>query len=316
MMRAPLSQLTLHKLEVFCAVAEARSVTRAAERLGIAQPVVTTHLRALAEKLGVPLTRREGRGLRLTEGGERVYRWAREVVQRSAEIERELAGTVVGSVGRATLAASMTTGSYVLPRHLVAFRAQNPGAEIAIRVETPAQVVEAVRSGACDAAFSILDPRLDLAGLEIVPVCDERLVAVTAPGRAPSPAPASPQDLARLDFVTAQAGTARRVIEDQLLLSHGISQRRIVMELGHAEAIKQAVRAGAGAAFLFEASVRDELASGRLHQLDVPGLAPAVPVYRLTRAGRTLSPVQRNLVAFLSTALAEDRPEAPAKPPR
>lgn len=305
-MRAPISQLSLHKLEVFCAVVEAGSVSLAAEQLGLCQPVVTTHVRSLAEKIGTSLTERQGRGLRLTEDGQHVYRWAREVVRRTREIEHEMTGRRVGRAGRAALAASMTTGSYMLPRHLVAFRRDHPEAEISLRVLSPDSVVEAVRLGDCDAAFSILDPRLDLTGLSVRRMRTEPLIAVTAPDRLPTAANVT--DLGHLDFVTAQTGTARRTIEDQVLLSQGISERRVVMELGHAEAIKQAVRAGAGAAFLFAASVRDELANGSLKALDLPDLQLHVPVYSVTRTDRTLSAFQQNLLDFLSSALREEAP--------
>ena len=60
-MRTPGSDLTLHKLEVFRLTAELESVSLAAERLGLAQPVVTAHIRSLERKLGVRLTARHGR---------------------------------------------------------------------------------------------------------------------------------------------------------------------------------------------------------------------------------------------------------------
>lgn len=59
-MRSLISQVSIHKLEVFCIVAELGSVSRAADRLGIAQPVVSAHLKALAQKLGTLLTIRQG----------------------------------------------------------------------------------------------------------------------------------------------------------------------------------------------------------------------------------------------------------------
>lgn len=302
-MRSAASQLSLHKLEVFCEVAETGSVSRAAERLGLAQPVVTTHVRALAEKLGCRLTERQGRRLLLTEDGRRVHAWARELVRRTREIEREIADRRIGHAGRAAVAASMTVGSYVLPRHLVAFRRDHPEAELALQVTSPSAAVEAVRDGESDFAFSILDPGQDLTGLSVAPVTTEPLVLVGAPDRHPPGARVALRELPELGFVTAQAGTARREIEEHALLSHGVGHRRIAMELGHAEAIKQAVRSGAGVGFLFASSLRDELAAGTLTAIEVPGLRLEVPVYSLCRADKRLSAFQQGLMGYLVAAL-------------
>lgn len=56
------SQATLHKLEVFCLVCELQSVTRVADRMRVAQPVVTAHLRFLEEKLGSSCLNAAGAG--------------------------------------------------------------------------------------------------------------------------------------------------------------------------------------------------------------------------------------------------------------
>jgi DNA-binding transcriptional ArsR family regulator len=78
--RLKTSQITLQKLEVFHLVVRLGGVTRAAERLGIAQPAVTSHLRSLEDKVGATLLRRDGRNLVLTETGERIHTWAVEVI--------------------------------------------------------------------------------------------------------------------------------------------------------------------------------------------------------------------------------------------
>ncbi|MCA9288067.1 MAG: LysR family transcriptional regulator [Phycisphaerales bacterium] len=79
------SELTLHKLEVLHTVAQLESVSRAAERLGIAQPVVTSHIRSIERKLGVKLTQRRGRNIAFTDEGMRVLTWADEIVTRTRD---------------------------------------------------------------------------------------------------------------------------------------------------------------------------------------------------------------------------------------
>lgn len=304
-MRSMISQLSLHKLEVFCMVAELESISRAAERLGLAQPVVSAHVKAMSQKLGTALTRRNGRRIMLTDDGRRVLKWAQGVTVRTLELERELVESKSGLRGTASVGASMTIGSFILPRMISDFRGCHPSAEISVRVSTPASVMDAVQSGACDFAFTILDPRRDLAGLQIEPVRDERLVLITSSSSTDVAKSIPPKDLSKLWFVTAQTGTSRRELEETALRNFGVSRRRIAMEFGHAEAIKQAVRAGAGVAFLFESSVRDELNSGILREVDTPGMELTVPAYLVLREGKRLNQYQNRLMNELAQAMSE-----------
>ena len=75
-MRGFAPYLTFQKLEVFCTVVEFGSVTGAADKLCVTQPVVTAHLRSMEAKLGCVLVKRVGRNIALTEAGQRVHRWA------------------------------------------------------------------------------------------------------------------------------------------------------------------------------------------------------------------------------------------------
>lgn len=300
-MRASTSQLSIHKLEVFCAVAERQSVSLAAEHLNIAQPVVSTHLKSLSEKLGVTLTKRSGRRTELTEEGQSVYRWALDVVVRTRELEREIADTQRGVAGKVSIGASMTPGSYVLPGIVASIRQRYPLGQISVQVMTSLSVTDAIRQGECDFAFTILDPRQEIQDLQIEHVRDEPLILVAAEHFEP----AAGTPLGELAYVTAQYGTPRRDIEEYLLMEYGVSRNHILMEFGHPEAIKRAVRTGVGVAFLFHSSIRDELASGVLRRIETPGMDLQVPVYLVRRKNKNLSRFQSTMIEALTRSLRE-----------
>lgn len=69
--------------------AEHLNLTRAAGQLGLSQPALHTRLRRLAESIGAPLYRREGRALVLTEAGVRTLRFAREIRARLADFAEQ-----------------------------------------------------------------------------------------------------------------------------------------------------------------------------------------------------------------------------------
>jgi LysR family transcriptional regulator, low CO2-responsive transcriptional regulator len=62
--------------------------------------VVTTHVQSFQRRLGAQLLYRDGNQMRLTDAGERVYRWAGETLSRTRELVRELDGLIEGCAGR------------------------------------------------------------------------------------------------------------------------------------------------------------------------------------------------------------------------
>jgi DNA-binding transcriptional LysR family regulator len=302
-MRSLVSQLSIHKLEVFCTVIELDSFSRAAQKLNITQPVVSAHIKGLTDKFEVPLIAKNGRRILLTEEGERVHRWARELVSRTLEFEREMADSQRGLVGRASVGASMTIGSYLLPALVSEFRRAHPLGEISVQSYNPIAATDAIHSGACDYSFTIMDPRHDLEGLDVEPIADDQLILVTSERVPPLDGPPTPEVIAGLPFVSAQAGMPRREIEENLLERYGIRRRSIILEFGHAESLKQAVRAGAGYAFVFRSSLRDELKTGALREVETPGIVLKVPVYLVRRLNKRLSGFQQRLMEFLVDAI-------------
>jgi DNA-binding transcriptional LysR family regulator len=92
--------LELRHLKVVCAVAETGSVTKAAARLGLAQPALTAQLNRIERTLGGPLFERDRRGARPTQLGELVLARARVVLPAVEGLREEvarLAGAMQGS---------------------------------------------------------------------------------------------------------------------------------------------------------------------------------------------------------------------------
>ncbi len=296
------SELTLHKLEVFSAVARYEGVTRAAEALHIAQPVVTAHIRSLEEKLGVQLVARQGRRLRITPEGQRVLSWADDILSRTHELERELTDSKVGAQGSAVIATSMSIGSYAIPEKIVAFRRGVPNGTISVLTSTPRSVVEAINEGRADFGVSILDQQQDLTGLDVQPIGEDELILVCKrKGQFDKPR-LTVKELEQLPFVAAQANTARRDVEEAELRKIGLARRRVVLEFGHGEAMLRAVLTDVGVAFLFQSSIRDELANAALKPLSPKALQIKVPIYLIKRSGKFFSTFQNRLFVFMQGA--------------
>ncbi len=311
------SGITLQKLEIFCCVGELRSVTRAAEKIGIAQPVVTAHIRSLEAKLGVRLVGRAGRNITLTEAGERVFSWAAEVLASKRQLEREIGSLRGGSAANVSVAASLTVGSYILPEIVIAFHSSHPEAIISTHVSNSPAAGEAVRAGECD--FGLMTTEGDISDNLVVELLwNEPLVLVASPLNRTVGKTIDVHDIAKLPFVTGPKSIVRRNIEDRVLAGLGVERKNVVLELSHTESIKRAVRSDVGLSFLFRAALKDELASGMLNMVEVPGLRLHVPVVLVYRRDRSFTPLQTALIdrvrAFALLAAGDDVAQSRANP--
>jgi len=165
----------LRHLRYFVAVAEELSFTRAAERLHIAQPPLSTQIRNLEAALGVALFDRSRRQVALTDAGELLLEESRRLL---TQIEQALSATRTageGEAGRLTIGFIPSASTSTLPGHLRAFRKRHPGVELFLRELPPDELAAQLHAGALDLCFLYLpfdDPRL-----EQVVVAREPLVA-------------------------------------------------------------------------------------------------------------------------------------------
>ncbi len=146
--------MELRHLRYFVAIAEAGSFTRAAARLGMAQPPLSQQLQALEREIGVRLFERLPRGVELTAAGATFLEDARAAlahVEASSERARRVANGVVGSLS-VGLASSAATHD-ILPRVIADFRARHPGVLLSYLEGNAAALAEAVRERRIDVAL-------------------------------------------------------------------------------------------------------------------------------------------------------------------
>ncbi|SCL66279.1 LysR family transcriptional regulator [Micromonospora chersina] len=168
--------LDLRKVRYFVAVAEELSFIRAAERLHIAQPVLTRQIKVLERELGVELFTRSTRGTRLTPAGAEFLDEARAVLRSATAAQRRVRQTARGG-------SELTIGFMpgILPTATVR----------ALRERFPELRVEVVRTCWDDQTEMVLDGRIDASfvrfpidprGLTVIPLYTEPRVVVLPAG--------------------------------------------------------------------------------------------------------------------------------------
>ena len=236
------------RLRYFLAVVDEGSVTRAAQRLRVAQPSLSQALRAFESELSVQLFHRVGRGLTLSTAGEALIGPARQILRAIDEARNVITGVLEVQTGTLEIAALATLTVDPMAGLIGRFRARHPGVEVRVlEPETADQVSTLVRDGACELGAAHLP--LSRSQLIAHPLGEQELQFVL-PARTPADQrPLGARELARTPLVVSPPGTSTRILLEQALAAVGVTPQ-IAVQTAAREAIVPLVLAGAGAALL------------------------------------------------------------------
>jgi LysR family transcriptional regulator, low CO2-responsive transcriptional regulator len=299
--------MTLRQLEVFLAIARAHSYRQAAEALHTSQPALSQHMRELEGELGVRLFDRFSRGVVPTEAGRLLEERAKRVFATLTDV-REVLGELQGlQRGSLLVGASTTPGIYVLPAVIGEYRRRHPGIDLRLRIANSRVIEEAIRAHEVDLGVvggHGLAPGEECLAAGLV---DELVLIVSPRHRWARRREVAPADLVAEPLLVREEGSATRRVTERALERAGLGWRAS-MELNHTEAIKQAVMAGLGVAFVSVHAVRGEVASRRLAAVRVRGLRIQRHFHVIHSEARTLSVGARAFVALLSEPSKRRRP--------
>lgn len=166
------------------AIAEERSFSRAAERLGYAQSAVSQQIAALERAVGLKLVERPGgpRPVSLTEAGEVVLRHADRLLARLGALRADLDQLVAGESGTIRVGTFQSAGARILPGVIREFRARWPEVRVEIREElNESLLLEGVAAGALDLTFASAGTPIP-GQLDHETLLEDRYVLLAPPG--------------------------------------------------------------------------------------------------------------------------------------
>jgi DNA-binding transcriptional LysR family regulator len=236
------------------AIAEERSFSRAADRLGYAQSAVSQQIAALERAVGLKLVERPGgpRPVSLTEAGEVVLRHADRLLARLGALRADLDQLVAGESGTIRVGTFQSAGARILPGVVREFRARWPEVRVEIREELDeGMLLEGVAAGALDLTFASVGgpvpPQLANAML-----LEDRYVLLTPPG---SPyrgrASVTLQELDGLDVIEPPVGVSCSQTLERAWAAAGTS-RHTVFRTDDNLTVMRMVGAGIGHALVPE----------------------------------------------------------------
>jgi len=258
---------SFRQLQTFHTVARLGNVTLAADELHLSQSAVSIQIGELETAFSTKLFMRTGRGVRLTEAGEMLNRYADKMLTLWAEAGDEMA-TFVGEFSGTLRIGAVTTAEFFLPRLLVTFANENPKVKVKLRVDKRDEIVRSLANQEIDIAVMGQPPHeLNVAAS---PFAKNPVAFVAAPDH---PLMSHPKltmaHLAESRLLVREPGSGTRATVERLFKEAGL-RLRIGSELSGNEAIKQMCAAGFGPAYLSLHTCILEIKAGILGILPLP----------------------------------------------
>jgi DNA-binding transcriptional LysR family regulator len=295
--------MDLKTLEVFCRIVECRSFTRAAEAVSLTQPTVSGHIKALEEELGLRLLDRVGRTVTPTRAGEILHTYARRILGLTAEAQRAISEHKGGLRGDLALGGSSIPGSYVLPPLIAVFKRDHPEAAIRLHVNDSRDIVRGVGDGTYE--VGMVGARFEEGRVRYERYDeDELVVAVPASHAWAGRSAVRLRDLVGQPIIMRERGSGTRKIMEKAMAGHGmqIDRLRVVLEVTSNEAVRQALKAGAGIAVISRRAVLDDVHCGLVAALRLQGVRLIRDFFLVPPRTRSRSPLGDAFLAFLKAS--------------
>jgi len=262
------SRLTFRQLQLFRAVHELESYSRAGELLGLTQPAVSSQIRHLEQALGSRLFEYVGRKLYCTAAGEEMAGCVSSVFGELERVQTRLA-ELEGRVAGELKLVAVSTAQYVVPYLLRSFLQLNPEVNVSISVVNRATALQSLNDN--QAGLVIMGMVPTDRPLMSLPFLDNELVPVAPRGHPLlDREEVSPEDFLANQLLTREPGSGSRLALEVFCQEHRLKMQPDI-ELGSNDAVKHAVLAGLGVAVVPRLGVLSELALGSLQVVDVPG---------------------------------------------
>lgn len=273
-------------LRLLVGVDDHGSLSAAARSMQMSQPNASRAIRGLERRFALPLVDRSPNGSTLTAQGTVLAHWARQIL---ADIDKLLIvadGLRAERGAQLTVTASITVAEHLMPLWLARFRAQYADVTIYLQARNSTQVIEEVRSGACDIGF--IESPYPVRGLHSAEVARDELVVVVHPDHpwARRRTPLTAAELAATPLLVREAGSGTRTTLELALQSYEVAAP--LLELGSASAIRTSTLNGVGPAVLSTLAIADDVRAGHLRIVTVKDLLMPRSLRALWRGARRL----------------------------
>ncbi len=240
--------MELREMKSLIALSECGSIREASLRCNLSPAAIHKHLKTLESEFGVPIYGKKNGRLVLTEAGQVLLPFIREILLRYGAAFVAIDEWKGAKRGSVRVGAGPAFSSYLLPSLLKRFRRRFPKVDVFIETGDSDYLMNQVRSGALDLAFDLASAALEDENLEQLAVWESEAVFVSALQKMPRYCQL--KNLRSVPFILFQEGSPMGVIVRNHLNALNLHPN-VIMRSGSAEAIKAMIRAGMGISVLF-----------------------------------------------------------------
>ncbi len=287
-------QINLNHLRIFYYAAREKNLTKAAETLFVTQPAVTMQIKALEQHLEVPLFRKRGKFLELTDEGTVLFKYAEKIFGVVDEMEHSLKGFASLAHGSLVIGTTRSFARYLMPGLLSGYQQKFPGIKVSLEVGSSREIAEGVAAFRYDLAII---GRIPLPSkVKAIPFKPEEFCVVVSPDHPLAKrGTVSWQELEKEPIIIREPGSGSRHLMLSFLASRGVKPS-VLVEAGSVEFIKEYVIQGRGISFLYKPEIEREAKMGLLKPLKLVDGAIYIETIIVVPDGVSLSPPSR---AFL-----------------
>ena len=296
-----MTEIDLELYRVFCEVAKAGNISKAAERLFVSQSAVSQAVKQLENKLGGKLFNRSARGVRLTPEGEVLYSYASSAVFLLENAREKFSNLRALHAGEIKIGASDTICSLLLLPKLREFHKRYPEIHISVTNRTTRESLALLKSGAVDLSFINL-PVDDDPLLEVTPVLPIRDCFVAGEKYAfLANRVLRLNDLRDYPILMLEKASNSRVQMDLFLASHNVEIRPAI-ELGSLALLSEFAKIGLGIAATVREDVEAMLDGRELNELRFAETLPTRHIGLARMKNFTLSFAANAFIGMLPNA--------------
>jgi LysR family nitrogen assimilation transcriptional regulator len=278
--------MNLRQLRYFVTAVDLSNITRAAQKLHVAQPALGMHIRELEAELGVILLRRHSRGVEPTPAGQLLYSRATSIFEQLEEARRDV--IQLHNTARQPITLGITTSLMLLIGTDIQLSAQQDYESLALSlVEGPSFfLADAIERDELDVAFAYnIEPRPNLV---LTAVMEEEILFVT-----PFLGGETSETISMEEVLTSKLALgSRRDIGRQILArAAGLSPEslKVAYEVQSIAAIRELILRGEACSVMPYGSVAHELATGQFLARRILGCPLKSTLYIVQRAGHPLT---------------------------
>jgi len=275
-------RITLRQLAVFEAVARSGQVAKAAEQVNLSPPATSMALAELEKQLNARLFERIGNRLQLNSQGNLLLPLATDLLHRVEQIEQAFTYHGGDLVGRLSISASSTIGNYLMAKAAVAFCQQHTQTHVDVAITNTQDVIQAVAQFRSEMGFiegHCTDNRLSVEAWH-----KDRLLVFCHPAHPLAGKVVKPAQVRGQSWVLREEGSGTR--------------EYFVNAANELDAIKLAVKQGAGLGVLSELALEKEISRKELALVTIEGLVLERQFYRITHKSRQATSLGQAFVQF------------------